>query len=123
MHDDSMNPATPHSGDNLDALITHALERAPQPHIPADFTARVTGNLPQRKRALPAVALPRARYGRIMAVASLIVLLIALIMLAPSAMQGSAIAIQLEWILCVQFALVGAWIGSSSVRAFFRSPL
>ena len=101
----------------LDARITHALERVPTVSIPADFAAMVARDLP----VLNVPEVKATHYGRNASVLCFVVLIIALLLLAPTAGRGSVAMICLQWILCFQFALLAAWIVSKSMRPdFFR---
>jgi hypothetical protein len=101
----------------LDARIFRALERVPAASIPENFAAMVASNLPAR--SFPEVK--ATHYGRNAAVLCFLLLLIALLLLAPATAKGSTMMICVQWMLCFQFALIAAWIASKSVRpVFFR---
>lgn len=102
----SMNP----EGDQLDARIVAALERAPQIQIPGGFAARVASQVPA------AIALPDAppfaiRYGKAAVVLSMVLCAAAMVLLAPRATGHAIFWMSLEWMLCAQFCVLAAWWG------------
>jgi hypothetical protein len=99
----------------LDARISRALARIPAASIPENFAAMVASHLPARSFA----EVKATQYGRNAAVLCFLLLLAALPLLAPATAKGSAMMICLQWMLCFQFALIGAWIASKSVRSLF----
>ncbi len=89
----------------LESRITLALETAPKPEIPSDFAARVAGQVP----ALTPVTLTPRGYGRNAAMICMGVLL-ALIFAFAHRAGASPLWTSMEWIFCVQFALVAVWL-------------
>ncbi len=99
-----------YAGDELELWVTQALERMPEMTIPADFAARVAGRLPKRRaRTMP--ALRTTRFGQIAAAMCLMVLLAAILVLAPRATLHEPLWVVLEWTLCGQFVLLAMWLG------------
>jgi hypothetical protein len=102
----SINP----EGDQLDARIVAALERAPQVRIPEGFAARIASQVPS------AVGLPDARpfairYGRAAVALCMVLCAAAMVLLAPRATGHAIFWMSLEWMLCAQFCLLAAWWG------------
>ena len=125
MAEHSMNPTEPESqlleaqlreAEVLDARITFALEAAPQPEIPLDFAARVAAQVPAIR---PMTLTPRG-YGRNAAMLSLAVLL-ALIFVFAHRAGASPLWTTMEWIFCVQFALIAVWLAMRQARPDFIS--
>jgi hypothetical protein len=109
--DAAANAAFDQQNHELDQRLIRALESAPELRIPADFTSRVTSQLPER---LPATVTPTYfGYGAI--VISVVALLIALLVLAGRAAMHtpnhSIIALVLQWTLCAQFIALAVWLG------------
>jgi hypothetical protein len=100
----------------LEARITAALEQAPRVVAPEDFAARVAARVPVRS-TLSAPALQGARFGWAAAVVSLVVLLAAMLWLAPRATPHAVYWIALEWLMCAQFCAVAIWVGGWRSRA------
>jgi hypothetical protein len=92
--------------ERLDRALVRALERRPQPAIPADFAARVAAIVPRVKA--PA-RVRTMHYGRTAMVAAMIALLVALTAMAPRANPESLFGIAMEYLLCAQFIGVGIW--------------
>jgi hypothetical protein len=62
MHDQPLNQQdlSPDELEHLEQRLTRALETVPEPHIPADFAARVASQLPVRRP----VSLTPTHYGQ-----------------------------------------------------------
>ncbi len=110
MAEDKMNYAS------LDAKIVLVLETAPRPNIPADFAARIAGQLAPRAT----VVLTPARYGRRAAVACLVVLLTLILVFAHRATGSPLYSFSIESIFCAQFALLAVWLMARN--AGYSSP-
>ena len=114
MHDEPLTPgnlsqsATEHV-DYLDQRIVRALEAAPEPHIPADFAARVASQLPARRP----VSLTPTHYGQKAVLVGIVVTLAALLILAlySTALHstGHATFGLLESLLSAQFLALAVW--------------
>jgi len=115
MAENKMNP--PSDPSPLEARIILALEKAPQPYIRSDFAARVAGQVPLRDTPIPT---PR-RYGHNAAVVCLGVLLALMLAFAHRATGTSLLWISIEWIFCVQFALLAVWLVTRDASPYFRS--
>lgn len=100
----------------LEARITLALETAPKPEIPLDFAAKVAARVPVIR---PVTLTPRG-YGRNAAFLSLAVLL-ALIFVFAHRSGASALWTSMEWVFCIQFALVAIWLAVRRARPGFVS--
>jgi hypothetical protein len=100
MAEDKMNPQS------LDARIILALETVPRPEIPADFAARITGQLPSRA----ALVLTPGRYGQRAAAVCLVVLMVLMLAFARLATPGSLYWFSIEFIFCAQFVLLAVWL-------------
>jgi hypothetical protein len=92
----------------LDRRLIHALEIAPEPEIPADFAARVASLLPARRP----VSVTPTHYGYYAMVASMVILLAALLLLAPHATDRSIFGLTLQWLLCAQFIGLAVWLSA-----------
>jgi hypothetical protein len=91
--------------DELDHRILHALETAPELHIPADFAARVTSKLPARRP----ISLTPTHYGRNAMLIGMVVTLVAL--LALTLHNGAHAAFGLpESLLLAQFVALTVWL-------------
>ncbi len=117
MAEDKMNPAL-HT-QLLDAKILRALETAPRLEIPADFAARVAGQLPSR----PAAILSPARYGYRAAGICLVVLLAIILAFARRATGTSIFWLSIESLFCAEFVLVAVWLAVRNAGYTFASPL
>jgi hypothetical protein len=94
--------------------ITRALERAPAVAVPAEFTARVMGRLPERKVArVPADGLfvRRTHYGRNAMLAGAGGLLCSLLVAGVVASNGGAAWRLAEWTALAQLAGIALWCG------------
>jgi hypothetical protein len=95
----------------LESMLNVALERAPQPKIPAGFAARVTATaiaLPQRSPRR------RADYGRGTALAVMVVLTATLFVLAPHTSPNVAnLGFQVEMLVLLQLGGIGYWMMKS----------
>jgi hypothetical protein len=96
----AMDQATEH----LDQRIVRALEAAPRPQIPADFAARVAGQLPAGRPA----SLTPTHYGQNATLAGMLVTLAALLILALKP-TGHATLGLLESLLSAQFIALAVW--------------
>jgi hypothetical protein len=92
----------------LDRRLIHALEVAPEPRVPADFAARVAKMLPATR---PVAAAP-THYGYYAMVASMVILMAALLFLAPHTANRSVFEVTLQWLLCAQFIGLAVWISA-----------
>jgi hypothetical protein len=111
MAEDKMNAPS------LDARIILALETAPRPQIPADFSARVARQLPPR----PTLVLTPGRYGVRAAAACLVVLIVLMLAFAHRANGSSLYWFSIESIFCAQFVLLAVWLvarGYTSASSF-----
>jgi hypothetical protein len=111
MRDESLNHqhSTTTEADQLavlDQRLIHALEIAPEPRVPADFAARVASLLPARHP----VSVTPTHYGHYAMVASMVILLAALLLLAPHATDRSIFGLTLQWLLCAQFIGLAVWL-------------
>ncbi len=113
MAEHAINPIDPES-QQLEARITLALETAPKPEIPLDFAAKVAAQVP----AIRPVTLTPRGYGRNAALLSLAVL-IALIFVFANRAGASPLWTSMEWIFCIQFALVAVWLAVRQARPGF----
>ncbi len=95
------------AGAAMDRRVAEALERVPAVNIPADFAARVAGQVPERR----AVAATGSRYGLMAARICVAVLLIAIVVVAMRASGRTAFNIALEWILCGELVGLSIWMG------------
>jgi hypothetical protein len=93
--------------DAFDARLTRALERPPEPRIPAAFAARVASRVPARKP----FSITPTHYGRRVALFSLVALLAALLATAPHGSGSSVWGLALEWLLAAQFLALVVWLG------------
>ncbi len=114
MAEHSMKTPTDSESNLLDARITLALETAPKPEIPLDFAARVAAQMPP---LTPVTLTPRG-YGRNAAILCMAVLL-ALIFVFANRAGASPLWTSIEWIFCVQFALVAVWLAVRQARPGF----
>ena len=94
--------------EELENVITAALEQPQTPSIPADFAARVAeraAKLPQRARA------PRAQYARSVAILLSAVLIVALFVVAPHAQPSfSSIGFDIELTVTTLLAALVYWL-------------
>lgn len=116
MHGESMmdeNKARA-AAEALEVRIVQALEAQPEVDIAADFAARVASRMPVRevvsvrKTGLREVVFRETHYGRSMMVVGMVVLIAAMLALAPRA-AGSVVWVGMEWTLCAQFVLLALW--------------
>ncbi len=114
MHNNPLNPDTLSQSpsdhqDQLDHLfderITRALETIPEPHIPADFAARVASQLPARRPE----SLTPTHYGQKAVFLSMLATLAALIALAVRT-PGHATFGLLESLLFAIFITLTVWL-------------
>ena len=86
--------------------LDEALDTAPSVLIPEGFAARVAGLVP------PSMPVPKLRqaYSRSSILAGAVVLMLAILVLAPHAVAGATFAITLEWILCAQLSLLALYV-------------
>jgi hypothetical protein len=90
----------------LDERVVRALEIAPEPQIAADFAVRVASRLPPTR----SVSLTPTHYGYYAMLASMVVLLATLLVLASRAADRSMFEVTLQWLLCGQFIGVAVWL-------------
>jgi hypothetical protein len=90
----------------LDARVIRVLEGVPEVRVPADFAARVAGMVPARQVA---ATVRVTRFGYKAMAGSMVVLLLAMVLLAPQTMGHGAMGVVLEWTLCGQFVLLALW--------------
>jgi hypothetical protein len=91
--------------DELDDRILRALEAVPEPHIPADFAARVASKLPARRP----VSLTPTYYGRNAMLIGMFATLVAL--LALTLHNGSHAVFGLaQSLLLAQFVALTVWL-------------
>ena len=99
--------------DGMDALeerVVRELERVPEVRIPAEFAARVAGQLPQRRT----FAARPARYGLMAMRISMAALVIALLAVAMHATgRSSVLGIALEWVLCAELVGLAIWLSGA----------
>ena len=95
--------------------IVRALEQAPAVPVPADFTARVMAQLPERKVARVSewrgLLLRRTHYGRNAMLAGAAVLCCLLIVTGVAGHEGSAAWRLAEWTALAQLAGIALWGG------------
>jgi hypothetical protein len=92
--------------DKLDAVMTRAIERAPEVNVPVDFAARVAAALPP----LPARRKPM-QVGRTAALAAAGVLAVAMCLLAPHAAPTFAsMAFDFELVVIAQLGGIAYWL-------------
>ncbi|WP_213805049.1 hypothetical protein [Granulicella sp. dw_53] len=107
--DDESRMTAGDAAEEFERRVVRALERQPAVRIPAGFAARVASQAPVRIAATAAVR--RTRYGFGMVWVGMVLLLVAMLGLAPRAGAGSAVWVGLEWVLCGQFILLAMWSG------------
>jgi hypothetical protein len=91
--------------DELDRRILRALEVAPELHVPADFAARVSRQLPARRP----VSLTPTHYGRNAVLIGTVITLVAL--LALTLHHGATGAFGLvQSLLLAQFVALTVWL-------------
>ncbi len=91
---------------SLDAKIAHALETAPEVEIPPGFAARIASQV----SPLETVAFTPRHFGRNAAIVSVGVLLALIVVFAQRSTGSSLLWSSVEWIFCVQLALVAFWL-------------
>ena len=115
MHNVDVSTGSGEIDEAFERRLEQALATAPPLKIPADFAARVASRVP----ASTPVALPRTAYARNSIILSALVLLIALLVVAPKAVHGLSFATGLEWLLCGQLSLLAIY--AMSPRSPWRS--
>lgn len=108
----AVNPEGPSNERWLDTKIVRALEAAPEVEISAGFAAKVAAQVPP----LEVVALTPRHYGRNAAIVSVGVLLALIVVFAQRSMGSSLLWTSIEWIFCVQLALVAFWLTAKQGR-------
>jgi len=90
----------------FDAKLTRALERRPEPAVPADFASRVAAALP------PAAPAPKPmQVGRTVGLAAAAVLGVALVALAPHASPAfNNWAFDFELVVIAQLGGIAYWL-------------
>jgi hypothetical protein len=112
MHDEPLNQhdLSPDAIEHLDQRILRALEAAPEPHIPADFAARVARQLPAKRPE----SLTPTHYGRWAMVIATVATLAALLVLAADYSAGQVAGHltfgAVESILFAQFIALAVWL-------------
>lgn len=106
MHDEQLDqiPTADDQDEHLDQRLTRALETVPQPSIPADFAARVTGRLPARRP----VSLTPTHYGQNAMLIGILITLAALLVLARYTTGHASFGL-LESLLLAQFVALAVW--------------
>jgi hypothetical protein len=113
MAERTVNPEGPSDEKWLEAKIARALETAPEMEIPAGFAAKVAAQMPP----LETVALTPRHYGRNAAFACMAVLLALIVVFAQRSIGNSLVWSSIEWIFCVQLALVAFWLTARNGQA------
>ena len=106
MYDESVDDKSSYEA-AMEARLTRALERVPEPKIAADFAARVAARVPAEKP----IAVRATYYGRTAVVIGMVVLFVSLLVFAPRTAGNSTFWVAMEWILCAQFIGLGVWLG------------
>jgi hypothetical protein len=104
---ESMNPqaADKIADAEMDRRVLHALETAPRIDVPADFAARVTGQLPARRPA----SLTVTHYGQSAVFLGMILTLVMLIALTLHNGRHATFGLA-ESILLTQFLALTVWL-------------
>ena len=102
--EDLSQSAMEHAMEHLDQRIVRALEAAPRLQIPADFAARVSGQLPARR---PVSLTPR-HYGQYAMLIGTVITLAALVILSLHSTHPTFGL--LESLLFVQFIALAVWL-------------
>ena len=107
MHDEPLTPGnlSQSATEHLDQRIVRVLETAPEPHIAADFAARVASRLPARHP----VSLTPTHYGQRATLAGILVTLAALLVLALNSGSHTTFGL-LESLLSAQFIALAVWL-------------
>jgi hypothetical protein len=92
----------------LEARVVRALERPPEPTIPADFATRVAAQVPLRKP----VSLTPTHYGRRVTAACLALLFVVLLLLTPYTANHTTWSLAVDWLLTAQFLAMVMWLGT-----------
>lgn len=93
--------------------IVQALEAAPSVTVPDDFAARVMARVPQqpqRRYVLRQALQTEAHFGRKLAVAALLILVVGMVLLAPHT-AGSGTWLLLQGLLFAQLVALLLWMG------------
>jgi ABC-type transport system involved in cytochrome c biogenesis permease subunit len=111
MHDESLNPETLSPAameqaaiEQLDQRLIRALEAVPEPHIPANFAARVASRLPARRP----VSLTPTHYGYTATLIGLVLTLAALLVVALHTTGRPTFGLP-EAFLLTQFIVLAVW--------------
>ena len=89
----------------MEAVVTRALEQRQEPLVPADFAARVMRSLPAQK-----VARPKMRVGRVTAMVAAVVLTVAVFAIAPHAsLSFASLSFDLELVMLAELAGIAYW--------------
>jgi hypothetical protein len=107
MHDEPLNQDTLSPEELLDQRLIRALETVPEPHIPADFAARVASQLPAKRP----VSLTPTYYGD---TAMLLATLVALMAFALHTTGRATFGLP-ESFLLAQFIILAVWL---SIRRY-----
>ena len=89
----------------LDQRLIRALETVPEPHIPADFAARVASQLPARRP----VSLTPTHYGYTAMLIGLVATFVALLAFALHTTGRATIGLP-ESFLLTQFIVLAVWL-------------
>jgi hypothetical protein len=123
MHDEPMRSNEMEVDEaQLDLRVVQALERVPEVRIPVDFASRVAGQVPARSwvgaRSLTTTGTIRTtRFGYWAMVASVVVLSVVMLVLAPRTMRTDVVAVALEWTLAAQFIGLVLWLSVRGLRS------
>ncbi len=91
--------------------MTTALETAPDVHVPEDFAARVMARIPEQKtRRMVVPALPPARYGQFASVLGMVLIVAAMLYLAPQT-RSSLTWLLMQGLLLAQLVCLVLWFG------------
>jgi ABC-type transport system involved in cytochrome c biogenesis permease subunit len=107
MHDQPLNQQnlSPDEMEHLEQRLTRALETVPEPHIPADFAARVARRLPAKRP----VSLTPTHYGQRAMWVGVVLTLAAMLALALRA-TGQPIFGLTESFLLTLFVVLVVWL-------------
>jgi hypothetical protein len=100
----------------FEAEIVRALEEKPVVAVPGDFAARVRAALPPQPKVKAGRFAGRS-LGRMAGGIAAVGLVAALCLLAPHARPSfESLAFDMEMLVLVELALVGAWLGKAGSR-------
>jgi hypothetical protein len=106
MHDEPLNQdnLSPAAMVEVDQRLIRALETVPEPHIPADFAARVASQLPARRP----VSLTPTHYGYTAMLIGLVATFVALLAFALHTTGRATFGLP-ESFLLIQFIALAVW--------------